>query len=350
MYKLSDERRRITAFIRTEARKWLYDKLNNYKPNSVEARDLYMQIKKVGGIDESKYKRFTELFGNNPFTGMINGIADDNHSISSDDLHMYFINYNKHVLPIGFIFDFFEDEFGESERDRENEILDGFLDWSRAEIRTKWESSKYESGDAISTALEKFTSIKEFGVRKLLWCVAWVISLGLLCHCICHYAASNSITNALLEFAYQRDFHALSSHLQTMAFPTVVAAIGLVFLLSQISFIAHMIKVSYLKLRFHAHMRLATLCEEIGSEEIEHSLKAFGCSFLRERKVIRNIRPYTKAEKMFDKLQKYNVKLSGLEGKKKHISVVKTVGNSSLRLRTILSYSLVMASIATKLI
>ena len=157
MYQLNDERR-ITAYIKREAQKWLFNNLRLYKPHDEQSRNLFMTIHKEKCITDHIYAVFVKSFINNPLTYVIEGLAD-RVTITSDDLLMYFISYNNWPLPLGFIFEFFEDDYGDMEKYREQELIHNFLEYSKNEIKLKWEGTRYYSGNAVKSIFAELDSI-----------------------------------------------------------------------------------------------------------------------------------------------------------------------------------------------
>ncbi len=115
MYSLNSNTRRITSFVESEAYKWLYDKIvkNEYDVSgNRQLQQLIVDIKRAGRLDKASYDAFTQKVVYNPFTCIIQGKnAKDKKFIATDKIENFFIKYNGVVLPIGFIRDFFEDDY-----------------------------------------------------------------------------------------------------------------------------------------------------------------------------------------------------------------------------------------------
>lgn len=99
----------------SEAYKWLYDKIakNEYDVSgNRQLQQLIIDIKRAGRLDKASYDTFTQKVAYNPFTCIIQGKnAKDKKFIVTDKIENFFIKYNGVVLPIGFIRDFFEDDY-----------------------------------------------------------------------------------------------------------------------------------------------------------------------------------------------------------------------------------------------
>ncbi len=115
MYSLNSNSRRITSFVQEEAYKWLYARIikNEYDASANrQAQKLILDIKKAGRVTEDTYKKFTALVLYNPFDCIIR--KKKNYAkkfIVTETIENFFVKYNNVVLPIGFIKDFFEDDY-----------------------------------------------------------------------------------------------------------------------------------------------------------------------------------------------------------------------------------------------
>ncbi len=115
MYSLNSNTRRITSFVQQEARKWLFDKIKRDEYDAGSNRDvqrLILQIKKDGCVTPDTYSRFTSCVIFNPFDRIVQGSKPRNQKfIMTDKIENFFVKYNGVILPIGFIKDFFEDDY-----------------------------------------------------------------------------------------------------------------------------------------------------------------------------------------------------------------------------------------------
>jgi len=115
MYQINVSTRRVTQYIIEEAYKWLYKKIvaGEYSVNkSKPAKALLLQIEEEQMINKENYNKFIELFENSPFSYMLYRHKRRScNKITTDVIFNYFVEYNGHVLPLGFIKDFFEDDY-----------------------------------------------------------------------------------------------------------------------------------------------------------------------------------------------------------------------------------------------
>ena len=139
MYQLRDDRR-ITKFVKSEARKWLLKNIDGYNYTG-KAQTLYETITKAREISESMYGEFLKVFDNNPINRKLKGLSEDNKGIESNDIHKYFIRYNNHDLPIGFIIEFFEDDY--DEKGKIDNLIKSFLDDSKESAKASWASNRF---------------------------------------------------------------------------------------------------------------------------------------------------------------------------------------------------------------
>lgn len=114
MYSIKSNSRRITTFVKSEAYKWLYDKIskNEYDAkNSIEAQQLLLLIKKEQCVTEDTYTKFVNNIIHNPFSCVVSGYKRKSKFITTRKVENFFVLYNDTPLPVGFIKDFFEDDY-----------------------------------------------------------------------------------------------------------------------------------------------------------------------------------------------------------------------------------------------
>ena len=114
MYSIKSNSRRITTFVKSEAYKWLYDKIskNEYDAkNSIEAQQILLLIKKEQCVTEDTYTKFVNNIIHNPFSCVVSGYKRKNKFITTRKVENFFVLYNDTPLPVGFIKDFFEDDY-----------------------------------------------------------------------------------------------------------------------------------------------------------------------------------------------------------------------------------------------
>ena len=114
MYSIKSNSRRITTFVKNEAYKWLYDKINKNEyevKNKREAQQLILSIQKAQCVTESSYNKFVEYIIHNPFSCVMSGYKRKSNLITTRKIENFFVLFNGTPLPIGFIKDFFEDDY-----------------------------------------------------------------------------------------------------------------------------------------------------------------------------------------------------------------------------------------------
>ncbi len=128
MYRIEKISRRITTYVIEEAYQWLYNEIDNERytiSSDKEARKLILDIKTNQGLTKEFYDRFASMVGGNPFINLIKPKRSSKKAgaISSTNLTNYFIQYNDVVLPLGFVMEFFEDDY-ETEKEKKALIAD----------------------------------------------------------------------------------------------------------------------------------------------------------------------------------------------------------------------------------
>ncbi len=115
MYSVNSNSRRITTYVKKEAYKWLFDKIvkNEYDVgNNRKAQKLVIDIKKEGCITEDSYLNFVSKVVYSPYEVMMRGFkACRKKYIVAHSIENFFMKYNGEILPIGFVKDFFEDDY-----------------------------------------------------------------------------------------------------------------------------------------------------------------------------------------------------------------------------------------------
>ncbi len=115
MYSLNSNSRRITTYVQEEAHKWLYNKIikNEYDVGSNrKAQKLIIDIKKEGKVTAESYDRFVSQVIYNPFDVITRGYKPCSKKyICARAIENFFLKYNGVILPIGFVKDFFEDDY-----------------------------------------------------------------------------------------------------------------------------------------------------------------------------------------------------------------------------------------------
>ncbi len=129
--------RRITKYVMTQVYVWLTERIlkGEYHANrSREARELLTIVRQKREITAQQYSRFLELFYNEPFEYIfLRKQLKNSAYITTENVENYFIDYNGAKIPVGFVKDFFEDDY-----ETQKEIEDYMAEYVKKEvIRTK---------------------------------------------------------------------------------------------------------------------------------------------------------------------------------------------------------------------
>ena len=115
MYKITSNTRRVTQRMIDEAYKWLYRKIRDggYNMNRcLEGESLVISMQEAGCVDQHSYERFIALTETRPFFYMLSyKESPRKKKITSNDILNYFVEFNGYTFPLGFLMDFFEDDY-----------------------------------------------------------------------------------------------------------------------------------------------------------------------------------------------------------------------------------------------
>ena len=140
MYEINVSNRRVTQYIIEEAYKWLYQKIaaGEYDANRCKSgKRLLVEIQEQQSVSAENYNQFVELLDNSPYSYMMYRSKHSNSKrITTDQLFNYFVKYNGHILPLGFIKDFFEDDY-ETQREIED-LLKQYAEGENNSINVQW--------------------------------------------------------------------------------------------------------------------------------------------------------------------------------------------------------------------
>ncbi len=140
-YKVPNSSRRITNFVRNEAYKWLQEKIKKGEycvRKGKAARSLQNEIKD-DGFTKSSYNEFLEYFEKNPYYyAMQPEKRQPANMIYTSDIRNYFVEYANEILPIGFIIEFFEDDY--ETKEEITKLMEGFLNFSQTEFESDYSS------------------------------------------------------------------------------------------------------------------------------------------------------------------------------------------------------------------
>lgn len=161
MYEINVSNRRVTQYITEEAYKWLYQKIaaGEYQANRCKpGKRLLVEIQEQQNVSPENYTQFVELMDNSPYSYMMyrsrRGSAK---YITTDQLFNYFVKYNGHVLPLGFIKDFFEDDY-ETQREI-NELLQQYAVGENNSINVQWRKTLITREEAVDRLKSVFPNM-----------------------------------------------------------------------------------------------------------------------------------------------------------------------------------------------
>ena len=202
MYLLKNDRR-ITQFIKKEACEWLRNNINKYIFQGTEAEKLFTEVVNHG-MTEARYLKFLDIFENNPVSRKVKGLSPGKKTIVSDDIYMYFINYNNFSLPIGFITEFFEDDY--EDKNNEIKLINDFLDYSKNNAKMVWEGQKFELTRIIT---DKKKTLENINKCKIKIYVKYFVSLALfivLINFFVQFWTTSKIWDVVVkEFLFERE-------------------------------------------------------------------------------------------------------------------------------------------------
>lgn len=114
MYAITSRDRRVTDYVRNQAYAWLYNKIGKgeYDSHGHEAEGVILRIKEARAVTKESYAEFLEHFKNDPYFYMLEGKkSKKSKGITTSYIADYFMSFNDDVLPVGFVRDFFEDDY-----------------------------------------------------------------------------------------------------------------------------------------------------------------------------------------------------------------------------------------------
>ncbi len=136
MYTIISRERRITGYVKKQACKWLYKRIEagEYEGHSNDSVSFLLKIRKDKALDQAAYDSFVSQFCNDPYYYMLTHDRIKNTDrITACHIDNYFISFNGVSLPVGFVKTFFEDDYETQEEIRAfyrlylNETLNEFF-------------------------------------------------------------------------------------------------------------------------------------------------------------------------------------------------------------------------------
>ena len=183
MYQINVSTRRVTQFIIEEAYKWLYKRIldGEYSVNrSKKAKALFLQIEEERLVTKESYNDFIEMFENSPINYMLyRSKRKSCKRITTDILLNYFVEYNGSILPIGFIKDFFEDDY--ETRQEVNALLEEFGKANKSEMGILWRRNLITKEDEIDSLRSHHANVlKIHPMLLIIQIIQLVITGGLI--------------------------------------------------------------------------------------------------------------------------------------------------------------------------
>ena len=152
MFEIKVESRRITHLVKKEVYNWLYEKIlaNEYNENaSEEGSQLITRILNEQCVTYETYGSFIQCFDNSPHNYMMfRSKRKSINKITTDQLANYFVRYNGFPLPLGFVTDFFEDDY--EDPSEIGDLHTRFLDADRKELCPRWRAEVRTVKDSIN--------------------------------------------------------------------------------------------------------------------------------------------------------------------------------------------------------
>lgn len=106
--------RRITDYVMEQAYLWLYEQIvkDSYVAGDRQSEKLILEIKQAGAVTQTSYEAFLQAFMNDPYQYLlVSGDRKNQAGIVSPNLKNYFLRFNEQIIPVGFVEEFFEDDY-----------------------------------------------------------------------------------------------------------------------------------------------------------------------------------------------------------------------------------------------
>ncbi|MBQ8911631.1 MAG: hypothetical protein IJY89_03585 [Clostridia bacterium] len=192
MHEINVGTRRVTQYIIEESYKWLYKKIldGEYEVNRCkEGKELLLQIEEAHGVTKSTYKKFLDLFDNSPFEYMLyRSKRKSAKKITTDVLFNYFVKYNGHVLPIGFVKDFFEDDY--ETKAEVQKLLTEFMESNKSALGISWRRTLLDKEQALDSLRESHPSVLKLHPMLIVTQILKMILTGILTFFIVNFFKS----------------------------------------------------------------------------------------------------------------------------------------------------------------
>ncbi len=202
MFSITSKERRVTKYVKVQAYKWLYEKIvkGEYTAHTIEAEEVILGIRRDGFVTENTYKQFFQLFLNMPYDYILTNdkLEESGYGITTNMLPNYFVRYNGTNLPLGFIKDFFEDDY-ETKADIE-EYYKAYLDGALDELIINCRSTK---NICLSNVTETTTANPGVFQPKISFHVTNIIKSVLTLAALVlnlMYLIGNDVVNEIIDF------------------------------------------------------------------------------------------------------------------------------------------------------
>lgn len=111
MFSITSRERKVTNYVKQQAYAWLYNKICKGEYEQKSNGGLLIRITMAKKVDEDSYEDFLDEFNHVPYKYMLDHDSANFNKIYTRHIDNYFIEFNGVLLPVGFIKEFFEDDY-----------------------------------------------------------------------------------------------------------------------------------------------------------------------------------------------------------------------------------------------
>lgn len=204
MYEIKVSTRRVTQYVIDEAYKWLYRQVlaGSYSTNRCKpGKNLMLQIEEAGTVTKETYEEFLDLFDNSLFGYMLYRAKRKKATcITTDNLYCYFVSFNDEILPLGFIKDFFEDDYETMQE--VYALLEKYGANEKSELSIQWKRALLEREDAVDNVKEDYPGVLKLHPALL---ITQIIKIGItvaLCYLLSVFLKSIDFFAVMKEFVF----------------------------------------------------------------------------------------------------------------------------------------------------
>lgn len=212
MFTIESTTHRVTTYVVNEAYKWLYNEIECNKYSSNKRRDgraLLLKIKTDKCVTEQTYKQFLAMLENRPFVYLTSqkNSSSKGASITTNHLLNYFVKFNNVILPLGFILDFFEDEY-ETEDERQA-LIDQYIQNERTvEFENQCRIKIGEQLEPLITFKEERPCIFETSPMFHVTNILRIALTAVLVVLFSMFMSETKMSTALMDFVLKAQFDA----------------------------------------------------------------------------------------------------------------------------------------------